>query len=128
MLRSLLSSFCYSAAPSSQESQFVPKINVTNRNAIALEVEATNGISVMENIRDLDASVDAICGGLCSCATCHVFIDADWTAKLGTRSSEEQDLVGHLSSFDPDRSRLSCQIMMSDELDGLTLTVAPEDF
>lgn len=106
----------------------MPKINITNRNAVALEVEATSGISVMENIRDLDASVDAICGGLCSCATCHVFIDAEWVAKAGSRNGEEQDLLGHLSSFDPDRSRLSCQIMMSDDLDGLTLTVAPEDF
>ncbi|MGI9257592.1 MAG: 2Fe-2S iron-sulfur cluster-binding protein [Gammaproteobacteria bacterium] len=106
----------------------MPKINLTNRKAEALEVEATSGISVMENIRDLDASVDAICGGLCSCATCHVFIDPEWVAKAGSRSGEEQDLLGHLSSFDPDRSRLSCQIMMSDDLDGLTLTVAPEDF
>lgn len=106
----------------------MPKINLTNRKAVALEVEATSGISVMENIRDLDASVDAICGGLCSCATCHVFVDSEWVAKAGSRSGEEQDLLGHLSSFDPDRSRLSCQIMMSDDLDGLTLTVAPEDF
>lgn len=106
----------------------MPKINLTNRKAVALEVEATSGISVMENIRDLDASVDAICGGLCSCATCHVFIDAEWAAKTGSRSGEEQDLLCHSSSFDPDRSRLSCQIMMSDDLDGLTLTVAPEDF
>ena len=106
----------------------MPKIKVTNRNADTQEIDATSGISVMENIRDVNASVDAICGGLCSCATCHVFVDAEWVKKAGSRSGEEQDLLAHSSSFDSERSRLSCQIMMSDDLDGLTLTVAPEDF
>ncbi len=82
----------------------------------------------MENIRDLGNNVDAICGGLCSCATCHVFVGSTWAAKLPPRSGEEAELLGDLSSFDAERSRLSCQLTMSDELDGLALTVASEEF
>ena len=82
----------------------------------------------MENIRDLDNSVDAICGGLCSCATCHVFVDPAWMAKLPPRSDEEAELLGDLSSFNESQSRLSCQLTVSDALDGLVLTVAPEEF
>jgi ferredoxin, 2Fe-2S len=104
------------------------KLVVTNRDGNAFTIRAQNGISIMENIRDLDSSVDAICGGLCSCATCHVFIDQAWSSKLPPRSGEETELIKDLSSFDGDRSRLSCQLVMDDHLDGLTLTVAPEEF
>lgn len=104
------------------------KLIVTDRKDQTVEVEVQNGISIMENIRDLHNSVDAICGGLCSCATCHVFVDPAWLDKLPPRSSEEAVLLGDLSSFDESRSRLSCQVQMSDDLDGLTLTVGPEEF
>ncbi len=104
------------------------KLVVTDRLGQVTEVDARNGISIMENIRDLDNSVDAICGGLCSCATCHVFVTSASIDKLPPRSGEESLLLGDLSSFDSERSRLSCQLSMSDELDGLALTVAPEEF
>ncbi len=104
------------------------KLVVTDREGKTVGIDAHDGISVMENIRDLDNSVDAICGGLCSCATCHVFVDPAWMAKLPPRSDEEAELLGDLSSFDQSRSRLSCQLTMSDALDGLVLTVAPEEF
>lgn len=104
------------------------KLIVTDRAERTVEIGAEVGISVMENIRDLDNSVDAICGGLCSCATCHVFVDPQWLDKLPPRSGEEAVLLGDLSTFDESRSRLSCQLQMSDELDGLTLTVGPEEF
>lgn len=104
------------------------KLKVTDREGQQVEIEGQTGISVMENIRELDDSVDAICGGLCSCATCHVFIDPDWMDKLPPRHDEEELLVGGSTYFNPDRSRLSCQIMLTDEMDGLTLTVAPEEF
>ena len=106
----------------------VPQLIVKNRDGDTLTVEAQNGISIMENIRDLDASVDAICGGLCSCATCHVFIDPAWQAVLWPRSYEESMMLESSGSFDPSRSRLSCQIVMSDALDGLSLEVAPSEF
>ena len=58
------------------------KLVVIDREGREVEVEARAGYSVMENIRDLDNSVEAICGGMCACATCHVLIDPEWTATL----------------------------------------------
>ena len=104
------------------------RLAVTDREGRQVEVEGQAGISVMENIRELDDSVDAICGGLCSCATCHVHIDPQWLDKLPPRHEEEDLLVSESTYFDPQRSRLSCQITLSEDLDGLTLTVAPEEF
>ena len=104
------------------------KLVVTDRQGQFVELDAQSGISVMENIRDLDNSVDAICGGLCSCATCHVFVDPAWNEKLPPRSGEEAQLLGDVASFDERRSRLSCQLKLSAELDGLVLTVAPDEF
>ena len=89
------------------------KLVVTDRQGQTIDVDAQNGISVMENIRDLDNSVDAICGGLCSCATCHVFVDPAWAEKLPPRSRAEIELLSDLSTFDEGRSRLSCQIVLS---------------
>ncbi len=77
------------------------RLVVTDRQGQVVEVDAQNGISIMENIRDLGNSVDAICGGLCSCATCHVFVGSTWAAKLPPRSGEEAELLGDLSSFTP---------------------------
>ncbi len=104
------------------------KLVVTDREGRVVEVDGQAGISVMENIRDLPDSVDAICGGLCSCATCHVFIEPGWMQNLPPRADEEAMLVGDSANYDPERSRLSCQIRLTEALDGLTLTVAPEEF
>ena len=106
----------------------MPTLVVKNREGVEMCVDAQTGISIMESIRDLDASVDAICGGLCSCATCHVFVAPEWRERLPNRSPEETQLLENSTSFDPGRSRLSCQILVSDALDGLSLEVAPADF
>jgi 2Fe-2S ferredoxin len=106
----------------------MPKLVVKNREGETLAVEAQSGISIMENIRDLSQSVDAICGGLCSCATCHVLIEPEWQTRLHPRSYEESMLLENSRNFDAERSRLSCQILMSDALDGLILEVAPSEF
>ena len=103
------------------------KLVVTDREGRVVEVDAVSGISVMENIRDLDASVDAICGGMCACATCHVLVARDWLDRLPPRRYEEQLMLEGSAHFDPERSRLSCQISTSPELDGLTFEVAPEE-
>jgi len=103
------------------------KLVVTDREGKAQDVEGQTGLSVMENIRDLDDSVEAICGGMCSCATCHCFVDTAWFGRLPARSPDELDLLEELDSFDPERSRLSCQIELTEELDGLVLTVGPEE-
>jgi 2Fe-2S ferredoxin len=107
----------------------MPRLIVRNRSGEVFTVEAQNGLSIMENIRDLDASVDAICGGLCACATCHVFIAAaEQAERLHPRTGEESSMLESSPHFDPARSRLSCQIITSDALDGLELEVAPSDF
>lgn len=105
----------------------MPTLIVTDRSGTTHEIEAETGISVMEAIRN--AGIDellALCGGSCSCATCHVFVDAAWLEQTGTASEDEDDLLD-CSDERNDYSRLSCQIAVSDALDGLQVTIAPED-
>lgn len=104
------------------------RLVVTNRAGQLVKVEGTLGISLMENIRELEDSVDAICGGLCACATCHVFIDPGWVNKLPQRQDEETMLISDSANYVADQSRLSCQIQLTEDLDGLTFTIAPEEF
>ena len=105
----------------------MPTIHVTGREGEEKTITVDNGISVMEAIRDngFDELL-ALCGGCCSCATCHVHIDEDWKAKLPEMSEDEDDLLessDHRNEF----SRLSCQIELSDDLDGLKVRIADED-
>ena len=102
------------------------KLVVTDKDGRDVEIDARPGLSIMENIRQLPRSVEAICGGLCSCATCHVFIEADWIPRLPPRRYEERLMLAGSRTFDAVRSRLSCQIKVTPELEGLRLTVAPE--
>ena len=102
------------------------KLVVTDKDGRDVEIDARAGLSLMENIRELPRSVDAICGGLCSCATCHVFIGADWIERLPPRRFEERLMLAGSPHFDVARSRLSCQIKVTAELEGLRLRVAPE--
>jgi ferredoxin, 2Fe-2S len=103
------------------------KLVVTDKDGRDVEVDARAGLSLMENIRQLPRSVEAICGGLCSCATCHVLVDPDWTTRLAPRRYEERLMLVGSRSFDAVRSRLSCQIKVTHELEGLRVTVAPDD-
>jgi 2Fe-2S ferredoxin len=102
------------------------KLVVTDKDGRDVDVDARPGLSIMENIRELPRSVEAICGGLCSCATCHVFIAPDWIERLPPRRFEERLMLAGSPLFDVARSRLSCQIKVAAELEGLRLTVAPE--
>lgn len=105
----------------------MPKLVVVTREGDESVFEADSGLSVMELIRD--NGVDellALCGGCCSCATCHVYVDPAFAAILPEMSDDENDLLDS-SDHRNETSRLSCQIQMSDELDGLTITIAPED-
>lgn len=104
----------------------MPTIHITNRAGETSTLEAETGISVMENLQDNDYEVEAICGGSCACATCHVYVDDAWMDKLPAQDEDEKDLVSDEPTYQPN-SRLSCQIEMTDALDGLTLTIAPED-
>ena len=105
----------------------MPQLTIVARDGAERTIEARAGWSVMENIRDngFDELL-ALCGGCCSCATCHVHVDADWVGKVGPRKADEDDLLD-TSDHKTEVSRLSCQILMSAELDGLRVTIAPED-
>lgn len=105
----------------------MPELIVTLRSGETRELEAVSGMSLMEAVRD--AGVDdmiALCGGVCSCATCHVHVDPAFAGLLPAMSEDEGDLLDS-SSHRNERSRLSCQIRMSDSLAGLRLTIAEED-
>ena len=105
----------------------MPKLVVVNRAGEEKTIEASAGLSVMEAIRDngFDELL-ALCGGCCSCATCHIHVDADWAGKLPAMSEDENDLLDS-SDHRGETSRLSCQIQLTDSLDGLKVIIAPED-
>ena len=105
----------------------MPKLIVVTREGEEREIDGEAGLSVMEVIRD--AGIDeilALCGGCCSCATCHIHVDPDFAGKLPAMSEDENDLLESSSERD-ENSRLSCQIDMTDALDGLRVTIAAED-
>lgn len=103
------------------------KINVTTRAGKLVVIDGTLGHTLMENLRDNDLDVEAACGGSCSCATCHVFIDDAWLGKLDARSLDEEELVEQTTFYKGANSRLSCQIEFTAALDGIALTVAPAE-
>ena len=102
------------------------RILVTDRDGGRHKVTAAEGV-LMEALRDADLGVAAICGGQCACATCHCFIEPDWAPRLPPADEDEVALISCLDHYDPERSRLTCQIRVTDALDGLPLTVAPEE-
>ncbi|HEX8577968.1 MAG TPA: 2Fe-2S iron-sulfur cluster-binding protein [Allosphingosinicella sp.] len=103
------------------------ELTIVGRDGTERTVKARSGWSVMEIIRE--AGFDellALCGGCCSCATCHVHVDPEWAGKLKPISADEDDLLDSSSDRDA-TSRLSCQIDFRPELDGLRVTIAKED-
>lgn len=104
----------------------MPTVRVIDRDDQERTLEAPSGATLMEPLRDMDDGVAAICGGMCSCATCHVYVDEAWASKLPPAMSDEGDMLGDLSSRRPN-SRLSCQIVLNDALSGLKVTIAPEE-
>jgi 2Fe-2S ferredoxin len=104
----------------------MPKLFVTNRAGVESEVEVGQGLTVMEAIRDngFDELL-ALCGGCCSCATCHVHVDPAFLDKLPTMTEDEDDLLDSSSDRDAN-SRLSCQIPFVDALDGVRVKIAVE--
>jgi 2Fe-2S ferredoxin len=102
-------------------------IYVTDREGNDHVIQIESGGILMEPLREIDDGVEALCGGMCSCATCHVYIDADWAAKLSERQDDELELLEDTECFKTEESRLSCQITVTDELDGMRITVAPEE-
>jgi 2Fe-2S ferredoxin len=85
------------------------------------EVEVKPGLSVMEGaVKNNVPGIDADCGGACACATCHVYVDEAWTDKTGTASAMEESMLDFAEEVQP-TSRLSCQIRVTDALDGLVV-------
>lgn len=99
------------------------RIFVTDLEGIEHELEAVEGWRVMEIIRDYGLPVKAECGGACSCATCHVYVDEEWLDKIAPMKEEEEEMLD--TAFDvQDNSRLSCQIILDEHLNGLKVTIA----
>ena len=105
----------------------MPKLIVTTREGDTSEIDVADGMTVMEAIRDngFDELL-ALCGGCCSCATCHVHVDPAYAGKLPAMTEDEDDLL-ESSDHRSETSRLSCQIPFTSDLDGLQVTIAPED-
>ena len=104
------------------------KITFKEANGTERTVEAENGMTVMEAaIKNMIPGIDADCGGACACATCHVYVDPAWAVKTGKPESMEEDMLDF--AFDVrENSRLSCQIKVTDELDGLVVTTPDKQF
>ncbi|MGB8364443.1 MAG: 2Fe-2S iron-sulfur cluster-binding protein [Rhizomicrobium sp.] len=104
----------------------MPHIFVTRRDGTVREVDATTSRTLMEVLRDEGFEIQALCGGCCSCATCHVYVDpafADWVTPM----AEDEDMLLEASDLRKPESRLSCQIVVDEKMEGLKLTIAPEE-
>ena len=103
----------------------MPRVWLTRRDGGTEQVEAKSGRSLMLNIRK-PGLIQAICGGCASCGTCHIYVAEDWADRLPPIAPEEETILA-FSDWRRPNSRLSCQIKVTDDLDGLSVTVAPED-
>ena len=101
------------------------KIIATDRQGKEHTLEGRDGWTVMEILRDGGLDIAAECGGACACATCHIYVNNGWLEKLPPRSDGETDMLDMALAVEPN-SRLSCQIVCSEALDGIKVTVAPE--
>ena len=102
------------------------RMSVVDRDGKLHEIEAKPGLKFMEILRELDYGVSAICGGLCSCATCHIYVDESWVARLPKKQSDEHDLLTELSDYRAATSRLSCQVDFTEALSGIKVAIAPD--
>ena len=101
------------------------KIRVIDRDGNKHELEGDSNSTLMEILRDADLDIEAACGGCCACATCHVYINDQWLEKISPKDDDEESMLDQ--AFDVrNSSRLSCQINLSEDLDGIELELAPE--
>ena len=99
----------------------MPKITYIEHNGKSHQIEVANGLTVMEGaVQNNIVGIDADCGGSCACATCHVYVDEKWFDSLSKKEDAEQDMLD--MAFEPNKfSRLSCQLTVTDELDGMVV-------
>jgi len=99
----------------------MPKVTYIEHNGTEHEVEVKAGLSLMEGaVKNNVPGIDAECGGACSCATCHVFVEPEWLERTGSRSANEEAMLDFADGV-RETSRLSCQIRVDDTLDGLVV-------
>ena len=104
------------------------KITFVEHNGTEHALDAENGMTLMEAaVKNSVPGIDADCGGACACATCHIYLRDGWAEKTGSREEMEEDMLDF--AFDVrDTSRLSCQIKVSDEIDGIVVDVPEKQF
>ena len=100
---------------------------VTDRDGAEHRIEGRAGVSIMETLREVEWGTAAICGGMCSCATCHVYVDDAWRDRLPVPQPDEKELLQELVGYDPAKSRLSCQVQFEETLDGLRIEIAEDE-
>ncbi|MCX8997540.1 (2Fe-2S)-binding protein [Rhizobiaceae bacterium BDR2-2] len=99
------------------------KLTIVAFDGQRFDIDATDGSTVMENaVRNSVPGIEAECGGACACATCHIYVDEAWTEKTGEPEPMEEDMLDFAVDLRP-TSRLSCQIKISPDLDGLVVHV-----
>lgn len=102
----------------------MPKITYVEHNGTEHVVDVPLGLTVMEGARDNNVpGIDADCGGACACSTCHVYVHADWAEKLPKIDSMEEDMLDFAFEPKPGLSRLTCQVKVTSDLDGLIVTL-----
>lgn len=101
------------------------KVYVTDPEGVLHELEAEPGWTLMEVIREAGLPIEAACGGCCACATCHVYVDPEWFAKLPEPSEDENAMLDEAFEV-RETSRLACQIRLGPSLSGIRVTLAPE--
>lgn len=100
----------------------MPKITFIDSKGTARDVDANVGASIMETaVQNMIPEIDADCGGACACATCHVYVDDKWSDKLKPKDDMEDSMLDFAEEV-KDNSRLSCQILVTKELDGIVVT------
>ena len=99
--------------------------HVTTRKGETHRLEGVDGWRLMELLRDYKMGVEGICGGQTDCASCHVYVDPEWVGRLPGPGDDEEAKLDELPGWE-ENSRLSCQIIWGEELDGLAVTVAPD--
>ncbi|CAI8186294.1 Ferredoxin-6 [marine metagenome] len=100
--------------------ELMAKITYVEHSGTEHVVEVASGLTVMEGARDNNIpGIEADCGGACACSTCHVYVDTAWTDKVPAMDGMEEDMLDFAFEPKPGQSRLTCQLRVSDDLDGL---------
>ncbi len=105
----------------------MPKVKFIDHRGKETVIEAQNGVTLMSVAYDNDVEgIDANCGGGCACATCHCYVEPEWTEKVGGPDEAEASMLEMTVCENKENSRLSCQIILSEDLDGLTFRLPEE--